>query len=60
MQPEKGVGVIVGRFQVAELTEGHKEIFEHVLSKAIEVITVEHRIRDLDKEGGRKCKSTTR
>nr|DAQ91967.1 MAG TPA: bifunctional nicotinamide mononucleotide adenylyltransferase/ADP-ribose pyrophosphatase [Caudoviricetes sp.] len=29
----KGVGVIVGRFQVAELTEGHKEIFEYVLSK---------------------------
>lgn len=33
MQMEKGVGVIVGRFQVAELTPGHREIFEHVLSK---------------------------
>lgn len=30
---ENGVGVIVGRFQVAELTDGHKEIFEYVLSK---------------------------
>lgn len=28
-----GVGVIVARFQVAELTEGHKEILEYVLSK---------------------------
>lgn len=33
MHIEKGVGVIVGRFQVAELTPGHREIFEHVLSK---------------------------
>lgn len=27
------VGVIVGRFQVPELTNGHKEIFDYVLSK---------------------------
>lgn len=27
------VGVIIGRFQVPELTEGHKEIFDYVLSK---------------------------
>jgi len=33
MKDGNGVGVIVGRFQVANLTEGHKEIFEHVLSK---------------------------
>ena len=30
------------------------------VATAIGVITVEHRIRDLDKEGGCKCKSTTR
>ena len=30
---ETSVGVIVARFQVAELTEGHKEILDYVLSK---------------------------
>ena len=33
MNNETTVGVIVARFQVAELTEGHKEILEYVLSK---------------------------
>lgn len=32
-EDELKVGVIVGRFQVAELTEGHKEIFDYVLNK---------------------------
>ena len=32
-EDEKAIGVIVGRFQVSKLTEGHCEIFEHVLSK---------------------------
>ena len=30
------VGVIVGRFQVPELTNGHKEIFDYVLNKGYE------------------------
>lgn len=30
---ETTVGVIVGRFQVAELTDGHREILDHVLSQ---------------------------
>lgn len=30
---EKTIGVIVGRFQVAQLTSGHKEIIEYMLSK---------------------------
>ena len=33
MSNETSIGVIVARFQVAELTEGHKEILEHVLAK---------------------------
>lgn len=32
-EDEKAIGVIVGRFQVSKLTDGHCEIFEHVLSK---------------------------
>ena len=33
MSNETSIGVIVARFQVAELTEGHKEILEYVLAK---------------------------
>lgn len=33
MGNETSVGVVVARFQVAELTEGHKEILDFVLSK---------------------------
>lgn len=33
MTNETSVGVIVARFQVAELTDGHKEILDYVLSK---------------------------
>ena len=33
MSNETSVGVIVARFQVAELTQGHKEILEYVLNK---------------------------
>ena len=33
MENEISIGVIVARFQVAELTEGHKELLEFVLNK---------------------------
>lgn len=36
MKNNKSIGVIVGRFQVPYLTEGHKEILDYVLSKGHE------------------------
>ena len=33
MNNEAAVGYIIARFQVAELTQGHKEILDYVLSK---------------------------
>lgn len=34
----KTLGVVVGRFQVAELTEGHKKLIERALSKSNKVL----------------------
>ena len=36
----EGVGVIVGRFQVSELTDGHKKLFESVISRHKKMICV--------------------
>lgn len=33
INPSEKIGVVVGRFQVASLTEGHKELLDYVLSK---------------------------
>jgi bifunctional NMN adenylyltransferase/nudix hydrolase len=35
-----GVGVFVGRFQVAELTDGHKSLFDTVISRHLKTICV--------------------
>jgi hypothetical protein len=36
----EGVGVIVGRFQVSELTEGHRTLFNTVIERHLKTVCV--------------------